>query len=522
MLRSILILRSRELAATTSASSWKLLAWKDCGRRLNGAMTSLTGAAMDNLGRLLLEKFESISDAPALNDTGGTLSYRVLAGEALKVASALNRLGVSEDEPVLVPVGNEARDVSALIGVWLAGGVVVPVGRHSPYAAIDGLREATGARFVVTNDETELVTRVSHQEPPIRPLLEGAALIIFTSGTTGRPKGVVLSHHAFDGKLHAIDEMLNFTQKTRTLLVLQITFVFGLWVTLLTLLKGGTVWMYRRFDPAEVLAVLNEKRISEVAFVPTMIRKILTANESLAPSSAANIKSRILTGGEPFGRELSRRLQMFARNGIVDIYGLTETCSSDFFLREKDQAAFVGTIGRPGPRVQFRIADDQGRELPMQHIGELQICTPFIMNGYLDEPDLTRSSFVDGFFRTGDLAQVREDGQVELAGRIKDLIMRGGTKISPLELDHILLEHPAVAGALTTGIPDEIIGERIHALVVPRAGAGVDEAELRAFVASRIERFKCPDVYHFAQELPTGRTGKVDRNALRDLLLRKN
>src|SRR6516164_1707402 len=216
------------------------------------------GAVMDDLGRLLLEKFESISGAPALNDTGGTLSYRVLAGEALKVASALNNLGVSEDEPVLVSVANEARDVSALIGVWLAGGVVVPVGRHSPDAAIDGLCEVTGARFVITNDETELVTRVSHQEPPIRPLREGAALIIFTSGTTGRPKGVVLGHHAFVGKLHAIDEMLNFTQKTRTLLVLQITFVFGLWVTLLTLLKGGTVWMHRRFDPVEVLTVHND------------------------------------------------------------------------------------------------------------------------------------------------------------------------------------------------------------------------------------------------------------------------
>ena len=485
-------------------------------------MLGLLAATMDNLGQLLLERFENCSDAPALNDAGGMLSYRVLAGNALRVASALRLLGISEYEPVLVPVANETRDIAALIGVWVAGGVVVPIGRHSPHAVIESLRQATGARLFIANDNAVLVTRVSPQEPPIRPLLKGAALIIFTSGTTGRPKGVVLSHHAFIGKLHAIDEMLNFPPETQTLLVLQITFVFGLWVTLLTLLKGGTVWMYRRFDPAEVLAVLNEKRISEVAFVPTMIRKILTANESLAPSSAANIKSRILTGGEPFGRELSRRLQMFARNGIVDIYGLTETCSSDFFLREKDQAAFVGTIGRPGPRVQFRIADDQGRELPMQHIGELQICTPFIMNGYLDEPDLTRSSFVDGFFRTGDLAQVREDGQVELAGRIKDLIMRGGTKISPLELDHILLEHPAVAGALTTGIPDEIIGERIHALVVPRAGAGVDEAELRAFVASRIERFKCPDVYHFAQELPTGRTGKVDRNALRDLLLRKN
>jgi acyl-CoA synthetase (AMP-forming)/AMP-acid ligase II len=479
---------------------------------------------MDNLGRLLLEKFESISDAPALNDTGGTLSYRVLAGEALKVASALNRLGVSEDEPVLVPVANEARDVSALIGVWLAGGVVVPVGRHSPYAAIDGLREATGARFVITNDETERVTRVSHQEPPIRPLLEGAALIIFTSGTTGRPKGVVLSHHAFDGKLHAIDEMLNFTQKTRTLLVLQITFVFGLWMTLLTLLKGGTVWMHRRFDPAEVVTILKDKHISDVALVPTMIRKILATNESVLADSVDNIEPfRILTGGEPLGCALGRRLQMLVPQvGVVDVYGLTETCSSDFFLREKDQLKFAGTIGHPGPQVQFRIADDQGRQLPIKQIGELQIRTPFIMNGYLDEPDLTRSAFVDGFFQTGDLAQVREDGRVELAGRIKDLIMRGGAKVSPLELDHILLEHPAVAAALTTGIPDEILGERIHALIVPRADASVEEADLRDWIANRIERFKWPDVYHFVPELPTGHTGKVNRNALREQLLRES
>jgi long-chain acyl-CoA synthetase len=454
-------------------------------------MPGLTEAAMDNLGRLLVEKFESISDAPALNDTGGTLSYRVLAGEALKVANVLNSLGVSEDEPVLVPVGNEARDVSALIGVWLAGGVVVPVGRHSPYAAIDRLCEVTGARFVITNDETELVTRVSHQAPPIRPLLVGAALIIFTSGTTGRPKGVVLSHHAFVGKLHAIDEMLNFTQKTRTLLVLQITFVFGLWVTLLTLLKGGTISMHRRFDPAEVLTVLKDKHISDVALVPTMIRKILATNESVLADSADNIEPfRILTGGEPLGHALGRRLQMLVpRVGVVDVYGLTETCSSDFFLPEKDQVKFAGTIGHPGPQVQFRIADDQGRQLPIKQIGELQIRTPFIMNGYLDEPDLTRSAFVDGFFRTGDLAQVREDGRVELAGRIKDLIMRGGAKVSPLELDYILLEHPAVAAALTTGIPDEILGQRIHALIVPRADASVDEADLRDWIANRIERF---------------------------------
>ena len=137
------------------------------------------------------------------------------------------------------------------------------------------------------------------------------------------------------------------------------------------------------------------------------------------------------------------------------------------------------------------------------------------MNGYLDEPDLTCAAFADDFFRTGDLARVRDDGIVELTGRAKELIMRGGAKISPLELDSLLAQHPAVAEALTVGVPDPLMGERIHALVVPRSGAEIEEAELRIWVAGRIDRFKQPDIYHFGSELPTGRTGKVDRGALR-------
>ncbi len=141
------------------------------------------------------------------------------------------------------------------------------------------------------------------------------------------------------------------------------------------------------------------------------------------------------------------------------------------------------------------------------------------MNGYLDEPELTRLAFASDFFRTGDLARIREDGRAELAGRIKDLIIRGGAKVSPLELDHILVQHPAVAAALTTGVPDSVLGERIHALIVPRANARIEENDLREWIAGRIERFKWPDVYHFVRELPIGRTGKVDRSALRDQVL---
>jgi long-chain acyl-CoA synthetase len=477
---------------------------------------------MANLGHLLLKKFIEFADSPAINDSAGTLTYRQLAETATTVERALRDVGLTPDEPVIVPVANEARDGAALIGVWLAGGVAVPVTRNAPASAIDAIRAATGARFSVTNAADELVSTLDDKAPRHRPLLNGAAIIVFTSGSTGRPKGVVLSHHAFAGKLEAIDTMLGFTRHIRTLLVLQITFVFGLWILLLTLLKGGTLWVHSRFEPVGILKALKDQRISDVAVVPTMLRKFLSLDETISgPLIADAALERILTGGEPFGRGLSTRLQSFMPKArVVDIYGLTETCSSDFFLTASEREQFAETIGRPGPGVQFRIADDQGCELPANTAGELQIRTPFIMNGYLDEPEMTRSAFADRFFRTGDLARAHEDGRVELVGRIKDLIIRGGAKVSPLELDYILVQHPAVAAALTTGVPDSIMGERIHALVIPRTNSSIDEKGLREWIALRIEKFKWPDVYHFGLELPIGRTGKVDRNALREYVLR--
>jgi long-chain acyl-CoA synthetase len=477
---------------------------------------------MANLGRLLLQRFTLYADCTALHDPGGTVTYRGLADGATAIEQALRQAGLNEHEPVLLPVANEARDAAALIGVWLAGGVAVPVARQAPASAIENVRLATGARLCVINAGDQLVGKVGDKAPPDRPLLGGAALVVFTSGSTGRPKGVVLSHRAFVGKLEAIDSVLGFTPHTGTLLVLQITFVFGLWVLLLTLLKGGMASMHARFEPLGALAALRDQRISDVALVPTMVRKLLALDEKRsAPLVASAALKRILTGGEPFDRALSARLNDFMPNvRVVDIYGLTETCSSDFFVKADEREVFAGTIGRPGPGVEFRIASDQGRELPAGTVGELQIRTPFVMNGYLDDLELTRTAFADGYFRTGDLARARADGCVELAGRAKDVINRGGAKVSPLELDHLLAQHPAVAAALTTGVPDPILGECIHALVVPRANAGVDEKELREWVAARVEKFKWPDVYHFGDRLPIGGTGKVDRNALRDQALR--
>ncbi len=445
-------------------------------------------------------------------------SYAALGMRVRDIADALHRADLRPDEPVLVPVSNQASDIVTFTAVWRAGGVVVPVHRSAPATAVELTRARTKARLLADASTEVPVRRIAEAVPPTRAILYGAALVIFTSGSTGQPNGVVLSHRAFTGKLQAIDGLLRFTQSTRSLLVLQITFSFGIWVSLLTLLKGGVLLMHPRFDAESALNALASQGATDAAFVPTMLRQFLRLDRSaLLPLIGKIGLHRIITGGEPLGRELSRQLSaFFPKTDVADVYGLTETCTSDFILMPEEQRSYRGSIGRPTPGVSFRIADDQGRDVSMNEIGELQIRTPFVMNGYLDQLELTKAAFCGKFLRTGDLARLRPDGMVELVGRSKELIIRGGTKVSPLELDELLASHPAVAAALTVGIPDRVMGERIHALIVAREHERIEESALRQWIAERVEKFKRPDAYHFGTSLPTGRTGKVDRGALRE------
>jgi acyl-CoA synthetase (AMP-forming)/AMP-acid ligase II len=468
------------------------------------------------LDALLFDACARFAAAPALEDAASRLSYSELAAAAQKTADALRAHGINADEPVLAGIANAPQSIADFLGVWAAGGVVVPVSRDAPAAAIEITRASAKARLMVRDGG---VVRVGDRSPPERPLLKNASLIIFTSGSTGAPKGVVIDHDAFARKLLEIDSNLNFSAQTRSLLVLQITFIFGIWVTLLTLMKGGSVFMCPRFDAASLIDDLAAQRITDAAFVPTMLRKLLATDAAInSPLRATLALTRVHTGGEPFSPALGKRVgELFPTASITDIYGLTETASSDFFLSNPKGVDFPSGIGRVSKSERFRIVDAQGREMPTGEAGELQILTPFIMNGYLDQPELTRAAFVDGYFRTGDMARLKADGTPELVGRSKDLIMRGGAKISPLELDGVLAQHPGIAAALTVGVADEIAGERIHVLIVPRAEP-IDEKELRRWVAERVEAYKRPDVYHFGTELPLGRTGKVDRGALRESL----
>lgn len=461
---------------------------------------------MTSLHSALIDACAKFAGQTAIEEAAATISYDQLHTRAASYAEMLQRAGVSQSEAVIVPVANCADDVARMFGAWLAGCVAVPVHPATAGDSLDKIRAKCRAKHmlleggVVTSNET-------YSDKPA--LLEGAGLVIFTSGSSGEPKGVVLRHDRQYKKLLSSQQMMQLSGLTRFYMPLQLTFIFGIWSVLLTLYVGGTVVTPGKFEPRSALEDLAAKRITDAAFVPTMLRLMLAETTSATKPSDV----RITTAGEFMDPSLSQRIVDTMAGGIISIYGLTETGAADFF-RMPDKSHDLA-LGKTAQGVNVRIqsvGDDAGA-------GELQIHSPNGMVGYLDAPELTKAAYQDEYLKTGDLARRRTDGEIEIVGRLKDLISRGAVKIAPAEIDAALATHPSIATAVSVGIPDPVVGERIHIAVVARQGANVTAEEIKEWALKALGRHKGPDEVHLFREMPMGRTGKSDRLAVREAIL---
>jgi long-chain acyl-CoA synthetase len=458
-----------------------------------------------------LEQALATSGSGFLDAAGTTRPAAELISHARHVADLLREGNVQSCEPVHLEVGNRPADIGAMLGIWLAGAVAVPIHVSALQITKDELAAKSGARFLIDGDRLK---RLGDRPPAPRPLLKRAALVIFTSGTTGLPKGVVIGHDALAGKIGVLKHLLALRSSDTVVIPLQLNFIFGLWVALLAIESGSDIALVPKFS-ADIVGKYLDDGATVLGAVPTMLRTLLSG----APPEARQLRM-ILSGGEVMPPGLNERISgVWPHAGIYDLYGSTETGSCDFCLGAADQVAGRGSIGTPTRDVKFRIRKNDGQLAHDGETGELEIDSPYGMLGYLDEPELTRTSFNEGYFRSGDLAWIRPDHRTEIVGRSKEMVSRGGNKISPLQIDHLLSAHPDVAAALCSGVPDERLGETIHAIVVLKPGAALTEPDLLKWASDRIERFKLPDAIYFCDAIPLGNTGKANRAAVQQFVV---
>jgi malonyl-CoA/methylmalonyl-CoA synthetase len=474
---------------------------------------------------------EHPSDRLALAFPERTLSYA-----ALRYASELVASTVTEYDRVAVLAEPRIETCVAVIGALRAGVPVIPINPRSGTSELDHIvgdaapgavllapgTTAPGALAGLPAIPVELEGHAPDAPDAPTPSAvadpEAAALIVYTSGTTGPPKGAVLPRRAITSNLDALADAWSWTERDIVVHALPLFHVHGLVIGILgPLRRGGTARHTGRFTP-EAIGEALEQGATMVFGVPTMYRRLAEAAVQSAGLAASLGKARLLVSGSAaLPRAEHERLERLTGRGIVERYGMTETLMNTTVRADAQPAP--GTVGTPLKGVSVRLVDDDGEQFETdddETVGEIEVQGPNLFSGYLNRPEATAAAMREGWFATGDMATRDAHGNLRIVGRrATDLIKSGGYKIGAGEIEAALREHPAVSDAAVTGEPDDDLGERVVAWVVLEPGADADADVLTEHVAAELAPHKRPRHVHFVDELPRNELGKVQKKRLR-------
>jgi long-chain acyl-CoA synthetase len=487
----------------------------------------------ENLARILSETAAEHGDSVAFKLDDVELSYAILDAASARAAGLLRARGVEPGDRVGLMLPNVPYFPVLYYGILKAGAIVVPMNvllkeREVAFYLGDsgakllfawhGFAEAAQAGAKDVGCECILIApgeieQLLGEQEPVEQAVERAAddtaVILYTSGTTGQPKGAELTH----ANLHknctmTADTLGQFSHEDVLLGALPLFHSFGQTCTMnAAIAMGATVTMIPRFDPEKALEIIERDRVTVFQGVPTMYNAMLHANR--ADSVDASCLRLCMSGGAAIPVELIRGFEAKFDCAILEGYGLSESSPVASF-NHPGRERKAGSIGTPIEGVEMQVWDDDGNELPQGEVGEIVIRGHNIMKGYWERPDATEAAIdADGWFRTGDMAKVDEDGYFFIVDRKKDLIIRGGYNVYPREVEEVLYEHPAVQEAAVVGIPDDSLGEEVAAAVVLKQGESADAAEIKAYVKEQVAAYKYPRRIWFVDELPKGPTGKI-------------
>jgi long-chain acyl-CoA synthetase len=460
----------------------------------------------ENFAALLDAVARRRADAPALLCDDESLSWRELELRAGGVARRLSRHGVRGGDTVALQLPNGWGFVAALWGALKMGAVVSP---------INPLLSAEERGKVLGHLGPALVVEEVREEEAVWDSVgaTGPALVLYTSGSTGEPKGAVLSHAA----LRVANEswagpVMRLGPGDVVLAALPLAHSFGLNGALLApLLAGATVAVLERFTPEAALGAISRHHVTVLPAVATMFQRILEV-PGLSRDGLGSLRVA-LSGAAPCPWELARQWKERTGVRILRGYGMTELFRPISYLAD-DPTDLPHSIGRAVPGVELRTMGEEKRAMGAGETGELWIRTPAALDGYLRAPEETKAVIQAGWFRTGDLAAISSDGFVTIVGRKKELILRGGYSVVPGEVEAALLGHPAVAEAAVVGVAHGELGEEIAAFVALRPGMRATGEELVAFCRDRLASFKYPRRVSIVADLPKSATGKILKSRL--------
>ncbi len=462
-------------------------------------------------------------DAPSLRDDAQELTNAVLLQRIEDAAAALHSRGVGAGDVIALALPNRVELIVALFAAWRLGATVTPIN------PVLGATEATyqvadsGAMLVVTEDhERDLgvstvtladLSASASAAPVAEFSADDLALLIYTSGTTGHPKGVMLTHSNLDAMTDSFATWLELTATDHSLLVLPLFHANGITLGTLTPLRvGGQVSITGRFSRDRFFADVEKHRPTYFSAVPAIYALLSSLPEDTRPDTSS--LRFAVCGAAPMPAESIERFERRFGVTIVEGYGLSETtCAST--INPLRGLRKPGTVGLPLPGQQVAVVGEHDRPLERGEVGEVVISGPVVMAGYLNRPEETERTIVDGWLHTGDLGRFDEDGYLQIVDRIKDMIIRGGENLYPKEIENALYAHDDVREVAVVGAPDPVLGEIPVAFLSLREGAAVTASDLDAHARTLLASFKCPAKITLLDELPKNPVGKIDKPALR-------
>lgn len=485
---------------------------------------------------------------PMLVEDGTQWTVADLREKAVRLASALQAKGIQPGDRVAMMFMNQKEFIVGFFAVLYAGGVVVPINIQLPPEDIVYVILNSGSRLVLTTaafaphfEGKPIPVLVANQpeggalpsfEEAIaqgNPNFEGVPqgseadlrILMYTSGTTGKPKGVMLSEQNLWTNLEGVEPRLKLSSGEKLLLALPLFHAYGLIIGLYALQQKAPVYLVPNFAPKKIIETLIGHEISILPLVPTMFSVLMGSIQKVGVENLKHLKVCV-SGGASLPEKLLRQIEETLNIVVLEGYGLTET-SPVLSVNSREKGSIPKSVGQPLPNVDIKLVDDQGNRIDWQPgtesaEGEILVKGPNVMLGYYNLADETEKAFDgEGYFRTGDIGRFDADGNLYISGgRKKDLIIKAGENIAPVRIEEVFYQHPAVLHAAVIGVPDEKLGEEIVACVELKPEQTATEADLRKFCREQLPPFMVPAAIRIYSELPKNPAGKILKPRLRE------